>query len=342
MRPPHPQRIKERCTAGAIQMKYLYLPNKYSQQRQQEKPADVYPVLLAMQATKRRDEGHEVHWGEHPNEHDYDKLITEPEMIPFLELPGPDRKFTDALNKKYQKYGNYKYTPATHMMVANSCWWKKCTFCVEKENKPYVIRTLNSIFHELIECLELGIKEIFDDSGTFPVGKWLVLFCDMAKDFKMVFGCNMRIGAGVDYDLMKHAGFRMLLYGVESANQYTLDRINKGINANDIIPEIKRASEAGLEPHLAIMCGYPWESEDEELRTIELVHLCLKKGWAKTAQASLYQVPGESAIDRHNVRKIYDVAWSGEFWVNKLKSTRSFEDFKYLLKSIKKGLFKNG
>ena len=43
-------------------MRILYLSNAYSQQRQHEKPTNIYPVLMAMEAEWYRKQGHEVVW----------------------------------------------------------------------------------------------------------------------------------------------------------------------------------------------------------------------------------------------------------------------------------------
>ena len=342
-------------------MKLLYLPNEWSQQRQHQKKAWIYPVRMAMEATYHHQQGDEVEWKicdglldtaskEWASRVDlkvrlgkeYDKVFIEPEGIPFDLLPAPDRIHTDAFDKKYQSYGNYKYTPATHMQVADGCWWGKCSFCVEN-GRPYVIRTVDDVIEEIMLCDRQGFKEIFDDSGTFPDGEWLDKFCKTKIQFapRMVMGCNMRIGADVNFNMMKQAGFRMVLFGIESANQTTLNRINKGVNANDIIPTIKRAAIAGLEPHIAIMFGYPWENEAQEHKTIELVHYLLRKGYAKTAQASVYKTSFEKGIDRGTTRKIYDVAKYPDFWINKMKDIKNLEDFIYLLKSIKKGILRD-
>ena len=44
-----------------------------------------------------------------------------------------------------------------------------------------------------------AVKEIFDDSGTLPVGKWLHDLCHQiikrGLNKKVTFGCNMRFGA---------------------------------------------------------------------------------------------------------------------------------------------------
>jgi radical SAM superfamily enzyme YgiQ (UPF0313 family) len=328
-------------------MKILYLPNQHSQQRQHEKPVWIYPVLMAMEAEYYRQRGHYVQW-DYPfpmgiDKGAWDKIISEPEGLPFLDLPSPDRIFTRAMDPKYQAYGNYKYLPATHMMAARDCWYAKCTFCEWAKKYPKVeTRSIKSVIEEMKQIQAQGFREVFDDSGTFPVGAWLTEFCikkffaNGLRDF--VISCNMRIGAGADFKLMKQAGFRMVLFGVESANQSTLNKLNKGVNANEIIKDVKKAAYEGLEPHIAVMFGYPWESEAEERKTLTLVHYLLRKGYAKTAQASLYRVPGETPIDRGNVKRIYNVACNAEFWIRKLNDVRSWADFTYLLKAIKKGV----
>lgn len=323
-------------------MRILYLPNSYSQQRQYEKPANIYPVLLAMEAEWYRKQGHGVNWGNAYGK--YDKIISEPEGLPFLELPHPDRTFSHWW--EYQKNGNFKYLPGTYIQAARDCWYRQCNFCKWAIKYPtYECREVDDVINEIEECQRMGFKEIFDDSGTFPIGDWLIKFCLKKKHFfpNIPIGCNMRM-VDIDYGLMKRAGFRMLLFGLESANQKTLDRINKGTKVEDIRYIIK-ASEAGLEPHTTVMFGYPWETDQDAINTLKLVWWLLKKGYAKTAQASLYQptfhtkgycIPNYS--HRKYVKQIYNIWRSPQFWINKLRDIHNINDLKYLWKCIKSAL----
>lgn len=328
-------------------MKILYLPNSRSQQRQFQKTnVHIYPVLMAMEAEWYRKQGHEVGWWK-TNGEDVsnttlwkisDKIITEPEGLPFLSLPHPDRVFTRA--KEYTS-GNYKYLPGTHIMSASGCWHGKCSFCVEK-GKPYEVRPVDDVILEIEECKALGFKEVFDDSATFPTGEWLERFLRALRsniDVSVRFGCNCRV-ATYPFMEMRSVGFRMLLFGIESANQKTLDKISKGVNANDIIPTIKRASEAGLEPHICVVFGWEWETDDEAYNTLRLVHFLLKKGFAKTAQASFIHQQGITGNEsqRHFIRNIYGVWKSPQFWFNQIKDIRNADDLKYLWRKIKAGL----
>ena len=346
-------------------MRLLYLPNSYSQQRQFQKKANIYPVLMAMEAQKYRNEGHEVYWNinrcpkckrkytiktwftllKHPavlqcskckwefDLNEFDKIITEPEGLSFLSLPHPDRVFTGA--KEYTS-GNYKYLPGTHMQVANGCWWGKCSFCVEN-GKPYEVRSVDDVIEEIKEIKQLGFKEVFDDSGTFPTGQWLLDFCNLLNDIN--FSCNMRL-VDNDYKKMKQVGFRMLLFGIESANQNTLDKINKGVKVDDIIPTIRKAAEAGLEPHISCIFGWEWETEKEALNTLRLVWWLLRKGYAKTAQASFIVQQGIKGNEsqRHFINDIYGVWKYPDFWFSQLKDIKDKDDLKYLWRKIKAGL----
>jgi radical SAM superfamily enzyme YgiQ (UPF0313 family) len=319
-------------------VKILYLPNEYSQQRQREKKRKIYPILMAMEAEWYRKQGYEVAWGgPYYQAGQYDMVITEPEGLPFLSLPHPDRIFTEAKDKIYQNNGNFKYHPGTYIQVANGCWHGKCTFCVEQKNK-WEVREVDDVISEIEECRRMGFKEVFDDSGTFPIGKYLDTFCDRLAN-RIVFGCNMRM-VDLDYKKLKEVGFRMLLFGLESANQKTLDKINKGTRTEDIKYLIK-ASKCGLEPHAAAMVGFPWEDYKDTMRTINLIKWLLIKGYAKTAQMSFYaptknQEQGNEEFRKY-VNKFYEVGFDPRFWFRRIIDIRSIEDFKYLVKGLKEG-----
>jgi len=337
-------------------MRILYLPNAYSQQRQRDVKAKIYPVLMAMEAEYYRQRGHDVKWTYHEGfsdwektetEGSFDKVITEPEGLPFLDLPVPDRKFTRY--QDYQDNGNFKYLPATYIQAARDCWYHQCSFCAWAKKYPVCeTRSVVSVISEINECVKLGFREIFDDSGTFPVGDWLKSFCqsmiDTGLNKEVTLGCNMRFGALdlEDFDLMKQAGFRMILWGLESVNQSTLDRLSKGIRVEQILPDLYFAKRVGLESHVAAMIGYPWETKDEAFETINFIKRLLIKGYAETAQMSFYDAPEGQEKGNEEFRKyknkIYEVGFNPKFWYRKIIKIRSIEDFEYLIKGVKKGL----
>jgi len=275
------------------------------------------------------------------------------------------------------KNGNFKYIPATYTMAAQDCWHKPgCTFCSwANYHKDYAVRPVDDVLKEVEELIEMGFKEIFDDSGTFPVGDWLKEFCSkmIQREYNkyIAFSCNMRFGAlePEDFALMEKAGFRMILWGLESVHQKTLDLIGKGYKIGSIKKDLIMAKTAGLQSHLTCMFGFPWESYEEAKATYNMVRWLLINDWAFSAQATIcVPYPGTPLFKyckENNLllsekwedydmtkpimkipysneklfalqRGIYNTAYHPRFIFNKLKAVRGVEDFKYYMRIGKK------
>lgn len=194
-----------------------------------------------------------------------------------------------------KKNGNFRRTPGTYIMSGRDCWHGKCTFCSWTTLYPkYRTRDPIDVVDEIEHLVTTyGVKEIMDDSGSFPVGSWLTTFCEemirRGLPKKVRLDCNMRFGRLTrdDYRLMRRAGFQFVLFGVESANQETLDRFVKALKVEDVEKGARWATEAGLDVHVTFMFGHAWEGPKEIANTVALARRLLAKGWAKTLQCTL-------------------------------------------------------
>ena len=206
----------------------------------------------------------------------------------------------DRILTKWQLYGqnntNFRYKPGAYIMSGRDCWWGKCTFCSWTTTHPTGTFRTFSVEHTIKEIeylVSLGVKEIFDDSGTLPIGSWLNNLCQQlikkGLNKKVIFSCNMRFAAltQAQYNLMAEAGFRFILYGLESNNQKTLDKIDKNTKIADARKTLIMAKKAGLEPHVTIMIGYPWESLKEAQSTLNAAKLLFKDNLADSMQATI-------------------------------------------------------
>jgi radical SAM superfamily enzyme YgiQ (UPF0313 family) len=209
-------------------------------------------------------------------------------------LPMLDRELT-----QWQLYsvenGNFRYTPGTYTMAGRDCWWGKCTFCswTTLYNK-WRVQSPTKMLDEIGHILDhYQVKEIFDDSGCFPAGKWLQEFCEgfIERGYhkRVVMGCNMIPGVLTQelYNLMAKANFRFVLFGLESAEQSTLERISKCGKAHDIEASMKMAKQAGLAPHVTCMVGYPWETKAQAQATVALTQHLFELGYIDTLQATV-------------------------------------------------------
>ena len=282
-----------------------------------------------------------------------------------------------------ERNGNFKVTPGAYTMAGRDCWWRKdggCTFCSWPTLYPtFRVMKPERLADEIGLLIEnYGVKSVFDDTGCFPVGEWLRRFTNLmierGYNKKVQFSCNMRFGALTrdDYRLMKQAGFRMLLFGVESGSQATLDRLNKGTKIDEIMNECRIPREEGLEPHITIMVGYPWETRQDALNTLNVAKTMMQKGWAVTLQSTVViPYPGSKLYaealkngwfrvdpkdyERFDMKepvmttpdmtpeevmevcdKIYQVFLSPKYVLRQLMSIRSFADLKFSFRGIRK------
>jgi radical SAM superfamily enzyme YgiQ (UPF0313 family) len=222
-------------------------------------------------------------------------------------LPIIDRKLTQWQLYAYNNT-NYKYKPGSYIMSGRDCWWGQCTFCSWTTLFPGKCFRSFSVKHTIAEIENLvnnfGVKEIFDDSGTLPIGPWLKNLCQQlitkGLNKKVTLGCNMRFGAlsQEEYFLMKKAGFRFILYGLESANQKTLNFVNKNEKTSSAIDTLKMAKKAKLEPHVTVMIGYPNESFKDAQKTLSLARFIFRENLADSLQATiLIPYPGTPLFD---------------------------------------------
>lgn len=251
-----------------------------------------------------------------------------------------------------------------------------CSWTTFFPGKNFRTRSAQKALDEVGHLIDLGVKEIMEDSGSLPIGEWLTDFCngmiERGYNKKVVMSCNMRINAIKKLEtwkLMKKAGFRFILFGLESANQETLDKIDKGLRVEEIEPGLKMCKEAGLEPHITAMIGYPWESKEDAQRTVDLAKKLFKKGYVDTLQATilipypgtpLYKYCKENDLlrfddyDRFDQREqvmksklttedvkeltqgLYRSFASPEFIFRKIISVRSIDDVKFLFRAGRK------
>jgi anaerobic magnesium-protoporphyrin IX monomethyl ester cyclase len=291
------------------------------------------------------------------------------------ELPIIDRQLT-----KWRLYafknGNFKNTPGSYLMSGRDCWWGKCSFCSWTTLYPaecYRTQSAEKALAEVENLIQFGVKEIMEDSGTLPVGEWLQKFCTgmIEKGFNknVTVDCNMRINAIKDpkiWQLMKKAGFRMILFGLESANQNTLGKLNKGLNIEEIEPSLRACTKAGLEPHITVMLGYPWETKKDIEKTLEFVKKLFRENLISTLQTTLvvpypgtplYKYCQENNLlltedyDRYDqreqvmkteitdeeikkmIRRFYRSFLSPSYIGKKLASIKNKDDLKFILKS---------
>jgi len=220
-------------------------------------------------------------------------------------LPFPDREM-------WVKYINRNLFGKHVVLISRGCPFN-CTYCSNKtlrgiaEGSYVRFRSAENIIEEL-KYLELKyppVGEIYFETEMITVDlSWLEKFCDALSKFnatrgsKIVFGVNIRINPGQDYDfifhLLKKAGFQYVKVGIESGSETIRKKILKRNYSNeDIISLFNKAKAYNIKPHAYNMIGLPEETLEHFKETIKVNRACQPED---THLAIFFPYPGTDLL----------------------------------------------
>src|SRR3990172_8260356 len=209
------------------------------------------------------------------------KVVINPrrEFIQSLdELPIP-AYHVFPLDKYRIQVTSYKRLPTYTMVASRGCPYS-CTFCQVKQFLGTRMRYKSP--HRLMEEI-LYLKEkqnargIMFQGSTFTFDwNWIREFCELLIKEKadltwMCFTRADRVNREI-LDLMKRAGCFGMSYGVESANQKSLDLLKKNMKVEKIIESIRLSLDMGFFVTATYILGIPGEDENDVKNTVRLAN----------------------------------------------------------------------
>ena len=197
-----------------------------------------------------------------------------PKLIMSLDdVPMPARHLLK-MNIYKPSSANYRRLPATTIMTSRGCPYQ-CIFCSKAvEGSFFRAHSAKRVVDE-IELLirDYGIKDIqiFDDTFSY-IQKRTEEICREIIERKLDIGWNcMTRTDNVNLELlklMKKAGCYEVGFGIESGSERILKFIGKGLTKEQIRKGVKDAKEAGLDVRGFFMIGFPTETKEEVIETI--------------------------------------------------------------------------
>ena len=202
------------------------------------------------------------------------------ERRPFIanldELPRPAYELFPLQRYKIQPTA-YKRLPTYTMLVSRGCPYH-CTFCSGGKmlGKKMRYRSVPRVIEDMGYLIrEHGARGFMFQDTSMPANrKWMLEFCDTLRreHIDVSWMCYARADH-VDADLlkrMKEAGCFGISFGVESANQRSLDLIRKGLSVSRNIDSVGLALDLGYHVTATYILGLPGEDEEDVLNTIRL------------------------------------------------------------------------
>lgn len=201
--------------------------------------------------------------------------ITDLDKIPFAS------EFIKTYLSEWDYFFPAGMYPAIQIFTGRGCPCH-CTFCVYPQvmhGHKYRARSPKNVVAEFEYIAEnfADVKEVVIEDDTFTADKERVKeICELliAKRLhkRLSWLCNARVNT-LDLEtmkIMKKAGCKLLIPGIESANQQILNNIKKGTKVEQFFTYVKNAKKAGLKIHACYMIGNQGETKETMQETLKL------------------------------------------------------------------------
>lgn len=176
------------------------------------------------------------------------------------------------------------------MMLAHGCYWGKCTFC--DGNLDYINRYETADCNLIVDRMEAIIKQTgqcgfhFVDEAASPALLRKLSEEILKRKLTVSFWTNVRFEKSFTPELcylMAQAGCIAVSGGLEVASPRILKLINKGITIESASECMKNFSEAGIMTHAYLMYGFPTQTANETISSLEVVRGLFEQGYIQSA-----------------------------------------------------------
>lgn len=198
------------------------------------------------------------------------------------------------------------------LTMAHGCYWGKCTFCdisldYIKVYEPIHAKILVDRMEELIaQTGENGFH--FVDEAAPPALMREVALEILRRKLVVTWWTNIRFEKSFTYDLcqlLKISGCIAVSGGLEVASDRLLELIKKGVTVEQVARVTRNFTESGIMVHAYLMYGYPTQTIQETIDSLEMVRQMFELGilqsgfwhqFAMTAHSPVGMNPDEFGV----------------------------------------------
>jgi len=198
------------------------------------------------------------------------------------------------------------------LTMAHGCYWGKCTFCdisldYIKLYEPIAAKILVDRMEELIaQTGENGFH--FVDEAAPPALMREVALEIIKRKLVVTWWTNIRFEKSFTADLcllLKESGCIAVSGGLEVASDRLLELIKKGVTVEQVAQVTRNFTESGIMVHAYLMYGYPTQTIQETVDSLEMVRQLFELGvlqsgfwhqFAMTAHSPVGMFPEEFGV----------------------------------------------
>ena len=189
------------------------------------------------------------------------------------------------------------------LTMAHGCYWGKCTFCdisldYIKLYEPIAAKLLVDRMEELID--QTGEKGFhFVDEAAPPALMRELALEILRRKLTVTWWTNIRFEKSFTLDLchlLKASGCIAVSGGLEVASDRLLKLIQKGVTVEQVARVTSHFTEASIMVHAYLMYGYPTQTEQETIDSLEMVRQMFELGIIQSAFWHQFALTAHSPI----------------------------------------------
>lgn len=201
------------------------------------------------------------------------------------------------------------------LTMAHGCYWGKCTFCdisldYISRYEPLTAQLLCDRMEEMIaQTGQTGFH--FVDEAAPPALMRALALEIIRRKLNVSWWTNIRFEKNFTRDLcllLRASGCIAVSGGLEVASDRLLGLIQKGITVAQVAKVNKHFTEAGIMVHAYLMYGFPTQTAQETIDSLEMVRQMFQSGILQSAFWHRFAMTAHSPVglepEKFSVRKV--------------------------------------
>lgn len=217
----------------------------------------------------------------------------------------------EIVNPMHRMWSDGRWNKLT---MAHGCYWGKCTFCdisldYIKIYEPIAANLLCDRMEEMIaQTGENGFH--FVDEAAPPALMRALALEILRRKLTVTWWTNIRFEKSFSRDLcqlLKASGCIAVSGGLEVASDRLLELIQKGVTVAQVAQVTRNFTEAGIMVHAYLMYGFPTQTAQETIDSLEMVRQMFEIGtlqsgfwhqFAMTAHSPVGMYPEQFSVQK--------------------------------------------
>jgi hypothetical protein len=193
----------------------------------------------------------------------------------------------EVVNPMHRLWSDGRWNKLT---MAHGCYWGKCTFCdisldYIKLYEPVAAKLLCDRMEQMIKQTGQNGFHFVDEAAPPALMRALAMEI-MRRKLVVSWWTNVRFEKSFTRDLcqlLSMSGCIAVSGGLEVASDRLLELIQKGITVAQVARVTKNLTDAGIMVHAYLMYGFPTQTAQETIDSLEMVRQLFKLGILQSA-----------------------------------------------------------